>query len=207
MSWCPCIYGSRPASVTRIPADHVRTQNALPVWYTHSTVTGSATALGIKSDGSDQAGPSSRKFSTDGGEPKRDLADYYANLEEEDEEEEEELGTPVNVGGTPVPISERVKVEPGLEDEQDEEQEDVGDSLDATPVPGANGTEGEAMVMGESALRLPLSTLTSSRRSSQTIQQHHRRRRGVHDGGGKRGRQLVPHNTLHADNCRLTKHW
>lgn len=113
-------------------------------------MTGSATALGIKADGGDRAGPSSlRKASGDGNFPKRDLADYYANLDDDDEDEEEEddIPTPANLGGTPV--APQVKVEPGLEVEEEEEADEMEPSQSATPIPVSGGSD-DVMVMGRS---------------------------------------------------------
>jgi hypothetical protein len=66
-----------------------RVQNALPIWHTHSTVTGSATALGLAStNGSDDAGPSDAKRARTKLEKQeeadRALAEHYRLLEEEE---------------------------------------------------------------------------------------------------------------------------
>ena len=86
-----------------------RTQNALPIWHTHSTVTGSATALGLKGDLRDGLALNGGGRLSKNGREADDavLADHYANLD----------------GGRPV-----VKRELGVEEDDGEfeEMEDVG---------------------------------------------------------------------------------
>ena len=89
-----------------------RAQNSLPVWHTHSTVTGSATTLGLNGHKRNSSGNFDGKDSGLNGKEGDDaaLADHYARLAEQ--------------GLVPT-----VKREPGLEDEEAdldmEELEDV----------------------------------------------------------------------------------
>ncbi|ORX34188.1 hypothetical protein BD324DRAFT_637017 [Kockovaella imperatae] len=134
-------------------AEAQRTQNALPVWYTHSTVTGSATALGLEN----------RKGSMDDSPIKpdlhkvndKDLDDealdaHYANLMAEDSADE-------IMGGEPVQV--KAEVEP-----EDELQavEEVG-AVPKVAQQEANGTadRDEPMISVDGKLK-PLSQVTDT---------------------------------------------
>ncbi|WVQ71031.1 hypothetical protein IAR50_000556 [Cryptococcus sp. DSM 104548] len=71
-----------------------REQNALPAWYTHSTVTGDATTLGIN-DRNQKAAVAERARLAAGGKEQKtsdeSLAAHYEMLAEEEEEEDEEF--------------------------------------------------------------------------------------------------------------------
>ena len=123
-----------------------RTQNALPIWHTHSTVTGSATSLGLDTPSNkDQTISTDRKNSLQGqADTSQGLADYYANLVEEDDEEESDVVEHVDI----------VKKEPidqcsasFMGDEEEDEMEEMDPSVEPTPDPN-----GAVMVMGESDL-------------------------------------------------------
>jgi transcription initiation factor TFIIE subunit alpha len=89
-------------------AEEQRAQNALPVWYTHSTITGDTTALGNK-DAADKAkllAAGGRVAGAKEGQDEDDaLAAHYANMDDDDEEELEEAD--MGDGGaaaTPTPV-------------------------------------------------------------------------------------------------------
>lgn len=149
-----------------------RTQNALPVWYTHSTVTGSETALGHDVKRRAETSSAAQRRVSDGNrlDPERDLEAHYADLmgdgESEDDEDREEVVKPVVQPSNPsrnslpdIKTEPGVKVEPGTEEDLSGmyEEEEEPYSTGVTPVPGtgtatASGTpagDGDAvMVMG-----------------------------------------------------------
>jgi len=63
----------------------IRKENALPIWHTHSTVIGTATALGLKGDPRDGLGMNGGQRSNAHGKEAEDalLAEHYASLVED----------------------------------------------------------------------------------------------------------------------------
>ena len=85
--------GELAASVT-LDADGFSTQNALPIWHTHSTVTGSATALGIKGMPKSASAlaasiPSSTTHKKQHSIDDADIAAHFVDLVEEDDGDDE----------------------------------------------------------------------------------------------------------------------
>jgi hypothetical protein len=163
-------------------------QNALPVWYTHSTVTGSATSLGLTNKGASASGP----LAVDRSETHDDdLARHYARLEEEENVKREQgaaEGEPVFA--VPMKVEQtlerkNVKVEIDLEDgggiasvggdigvgagsggglavvDDDEEMEDK--SVGQVDIGDDEEAEGSKMVSGKSLFDLGPSADGSSR--------------------------------------------
>ncbi|WWD18054.1 hypothetical protein CI109_102501 [Kwoniella shandongensis] len=122
-----------------------REQNALPQWYTHSTVTGQATTLGLdyqrRLAAAEERG---RKITGNGGENADEvLALHYENLEEEEDDEVEEVGVEngndiVKVETTRAPVVVDDDDEEG--DDDDDDMEDVGASQ-GEQNGGANGSQ------------------------------------------------------------------
>lgn len=126
-----------------------RTQNALPVWYTHSTVTGSATTLGLKN----AAGPSSSTSApVDPAQAAKDneaaLAEHYAMMmeheedsvkQEKDRSNGEALSTPIAVPEAAVPEVKREIVE----DDDEDEMEGIVET--STPMVSVTGTSTPAI--------------------------------------------------------------
>jgi len=153
-----------PLTVEMIARNRIddRTQNALPVWYTHSTVTGSETALGhdVKKRAESSSAAHRRSSDQNRVDPERDLEAHYAALmgdEESEEDDDEDDIKPIPSAGP------EVKLEPGLVEEDIYPEEEDGYSASATPMTGtanvtANGTPvgdsdepGAGMVMGKPA--------------------------------------------------------
>lgn len=135
-----------------------RVQNALPIWHTHSTVTGSATALGLGAASSAAAAATGhrRKVSKDGFvDEEAALADHYANLDDDDEDEQV-----VPVTTFPIPVKVEVK------EDGDEGMDDVALGAPGTstvPVsettPGNAGNKGGPVVTGTSLRNLMVQVL------------------------------------------------
>ena len=148
-----------------------RTQNALPVWYTHSTVTGSETALGHDVKRRQESSSASNRRESGGKslDPERDLEAHYADLmgdgESDDEADEDDDVKPVVPTYPEVKVERgsreeetgdhRVKIEPGMEDEDmypEEEEEGHGDrvfSASATPGTGTATATASGTPVGE----------------------------------------------------------
>jgi hypothetical protein len=113
--------------------------------------------LGIKADGQGGEGSSSRRQSNGFSEkdPKRDLADYYANLADDDEEEEEDdVATPPVKVEPDVKAFPEVKTEPDADPGEDEDRdEDMDQSASVTPAPVGDSENDAVMVMGKSCRR------------------------------------------------------
>jgi hypothetical protein len=131
-------------------------QNALPVWHTHSTVTGSATALGLASTSSGKtANPGTHPLTAAQKQSKREeedraLAEHYRTLEEEEEQERQ-----AQANGNSSPAKRKgvdqvyIKPEPAVVT-SDFKMEDTGDrdDLDVNHDAGATLT-GERFSMCE----------------------------------------------------------
>ncbi|KAK4685439.1 transcription initiation factor TFIIE subunit alpha, partial [Tremellales sp. Uapishka_1] len=124
-------------------AEEQRSQNALPIWHTHSTVTGSATALGLDDiKRQAEAGPRKRKGPRNKAElDDAELAQHYASL---DQEKPKAVTLPVTpVKAEPMPV--KAEPTPVEEDEEGDEMEEMADVEDPKEIGGkmvmVNGVE------------------------------------------------------------------
>jgi hypothetical protein len=127
----------------------------LPVWHTHSTVTGSATSLGIDASGQTPSyvADKQKEIQDKATDHQRGLADYYANLEEDEDEDEEDQSVALNKVDMPVK-AEQVDTPSGGGMVIDGGDEDDGD-MEETETPAAAPETNQVMVMGESYATLP----------------------------------------------------
>jgi transcription initiation factor TFIIE subunit alpha len=112
-------------------------QNALPIWHTHSTVTGSATTLGIADQTKSAKLAAERKAGVSTGQGESEDAMLMQHYEGMDDVSED--------GDEPIPAKVAVKVEVKPEpidvDHEDEEDEEA----DTPPAgPGGPGADGMA---------------------------------------------------------------